>query len=101
MLPAEQVAKSLGVESIDKTQFLDPKRPVAFLFTHSRRRIGLGERYQTRGQLPPVRYKHQRYYLDGDVVEGAIEGSSIDARAVRISKSDAFRRSGSDGKGFG
>ena len=51
MFPAEQVAKSKGLELTDKTQFLDLSgRGHFFTLTIDGTR-GLGRRYQTRGQL--------------------------------------------------
>jgi hypothetical protein len=72
--PSEQVAKSLGLELTDKTLSLD-------LNGH-----GHSFSFPIDGQLasvdginlevssPPVRYKHQRYYLDSDLVDVVIPG---------------------------
>ena len=74
MLPAEQVAKSLGLELIDKTLFLDLKGQGHFFSLTVDGALVLVDGIKLEVSSLPVRYKHQRYYLDGDVVEGVIEG---------------------------
>jgi hypothetical protein len=74
MFPAEQVAKSKGLELTDKTQFLDLSGRGHF-FTLTIDGTGvLVDGIKLEVSFWPVRYKHQRYYLDSDLVDVVIEG---------------------------
>jgi hypothetical protein len=74
MFPAEQVAKSLGLEVTDKTLFLDLNGHGHFFSLAIEGSLVLVDGIKLEVGSLPVRYKHQRYYLDSDVVEGVIEG---------------------------
>jgi hypothetical protein len=74
MLPAEQVAKSLGLELTEEALFLDLKgRGHFFKLTIDGTGV-LVDGINLEVTSWPVRYKHQRYYLDVEVVNGVIEG---------------------------
>jgi len=74
MLPAEQVAKSLGLELTDKTFFLELNgQGHSFSLTIDGKLI-LVDGIKLEVSSLPVRYKHQRYYLDSDVVFVVIKG---------------------------
>jgi hypothetical protein len=87
MLPAEQVAKSLGLELIDKTLFLDLKGQGHFFSLTVDGALVLVDGIKLQVSSLPVRYKHQRYYLDGDVVEGVIEGV-LNPEKIRVVRFD-------------
>jgi tetratricopeptide (TPR) repeat protein len=80
MYPAEQVAKSLGLELTEEALFLRLRgRGHFFTLTIDGTLAidGTGvlvDGINLKVSSWPVRYKHQRYYLDADIVEGVIEG---------------------------
>jgi hypothetical protein len=74
MYPAEQVAKSNGLELKEEALFLDLKGHGHF-FTLTIDSTGvLADGIPLEVSFWPVRYKHQRYYLDSDLVDVVIEG---------------------------
>lgn len=74
MLPAEQVAKSLGLELTDKTLFLDLKGQGHFFSLSREGQLVLVDGIKLEVSYLPVRYKHERFYLDSDLVFVVIKG---------------------------
>jgi tetratricopeptide (TPR) repeat protein len=83
MFPAEQVAKSLGLEVADKTLFLDLSGQGHFFSLAIEGSLVLVDGIKLEVGSLPVRYKHQCYYLDSDVVEGVIEGV-LNPKKIRV-----------------
>jgi tetratricopeptide (TPR) repeat protein len=83
MLPAEQVAKSLGLELTDKTFFLGLNgQGHSFSLTIDGKLV-LVDGIKLEVSTLPVRYKHQRYYLDSNVVFVVIKGV-LNPEKIRI-----------------
>jgi S1-C subfamily serine protease len=77
MYPAEQVAKLKGLELTEKAQFLDLKGRGHFFTLPIDPIDGIGtlvDGIELGVSSRPVRYKHQRYYLDSELVEVVIDG---------------------------
>jgi tetratricopeptide (TPR) repeat protein len=74
MFPAEQVAKSLDLELSDKTLFLDLNGQGHSFSLSIDGKLVLVDGIQLDVSYLPVRYKHQRYYLDSDLVFVVIKG---------------------------
>jgi tetratricopeptide (TPR) repeat protein len=74
MYPAEQVAKSLDLELSDKTLFLDLNGQGHSFSLSIEGKLVLVDGIQLDVSYLPVRYKHQRYYLDSDLVFVVIKG---------------------------
>jgi hypothetical protein len=76
MFPAEQVAKSNELELTEKALFLDLKGRGHFFTLPIDAIAGtvtLVDGIALEVSSRPVRYKHQRYYLDSDFVDGVIK----------------------------